>query len=239
MELSHGLRHLHSSFRVARLDRRRRIAAPDLGPEQRIGYGGEEAHRGLVAWRLSRPSEVSYADEGPPSFTPMHPTPDRRSDAAVAMPPVRGIERGPYLVVATPVLAALAGFEAKLESARLCDPNGAARYTLEYVVEEIRRALTRAEELEVWGTIGDIASNIDRPKSTVTEWAQKFGDEVWCWKKGGIWAVDFQKFDAWYRTHLPTLEKRKRRSRRAKDEGERAAIRGGEDRARESLQEAA
>ena len=216
-----------------------RHAAPDLEPDLRIGYGGEETHRDPMAGSLSRRSEVSYAAEGPPSFTPMCPTPDSRSDATVAMPPVRGIERGPYLVVATPLLTALAGFEAKLESARLCDPNGAARHTLEHVVEVIRSALTRAEELELWGTIEDIVRTTRRPKSTVTEWAQKFGDEVWCWKKGGIWAVDLQKFDAWYRTHLSALEKRKRRSRRAKDEGEQPTVPGGEDRASEPLQEAA
>jgi hypothetical protein len=140
--------------------------------------------------------------------------PNGRGDVAAAMPPVRGIDRGPYLIVSTPVLAALSEFEAKLEYARLCDPNGALRHSMEYVVDTLRDALTRAEELEIWGTIEDIAELIDRAKSTVTEWAQKFGDEVWCWKKGGIWAVDVKKFDAWYRTHQPTLEKRRRRAKR-------------------------
>lgn len=156
-----------------------------------------------------------------------------------SFPPVRGIERGPYLVIATPVLTALAAFEAKLEYARLCDPNGALRHSMEYVVDELRAALTRAEALELWGTIGDIAELIGRPKSTVTEWAQKYGDEVWCWKKGGIWAVDVQKFDAWYRTHLPALEKRKRGSRGANDNERAASVSPGSETTREPLKEAA
>ena len=156
-----------------------------------------------------------------------------------SVPPVRGIERGPYLVIATPVLAALDAFETKLEYARLCDPNGALRHSMEYVVGELRAALTRAEELELWGTIEDIAELIGRPKSTVTEWAQKYGEEVWCWKKGGIWAVDVQKFDAWYRTHLPALEKRKRGPRAAKNQGSAASDPLNNESVRELLKEAA
>lgn len=153
----------------------------------------------------------------------MNPTPTRNRDAAPAVPPVRGLERGAYLMIATPVVAALAEFESKLDLAERCDPNGALRHTLTYVVGELRNALSRAEDLEIWGTIGDVAEQTGRPKSTVTEWAQKFGDETWCWKKSGIWAVDIQKFDAWYRKHLPTLEKRKRASRRAEDQCHEAA----------------
>ncbi|MDB4886302.1 MAG: hypothetical protein JWN79_1740 [Gemmatimonadetes bacterium] len=51
-----------------------------------------------------------------------------------------------------------------------------------------------------------------RAKSTLTEWAGKYGDGVWCWKKSGVWAVDIEKFDAWYRLTQPALEKRRRAS---------------------------
>lgn len=127
-----------------------------------------------------------------------------------SVPPVRGIERGTYLMIATPVLTTLATLETHLVHARLCDPNGAARHTLEHVVEQLRDAVARAEELELWGGIDDVVELTGRSKSTVTEWAQKYGDGVWCWKKSGVWAVDLRKFDAWYRSNLPALERRRR-----------------------------
>lgn len=124
--------------------------------------------------------------------------------------PVRGIERGSYLIIVTPVLTMLATLEAELEVVERYDPNGAAKHTLQHVVAELRRAVTRAEELELWGGIEEVVEVTGRPKSTVTEWAQKYGDGAWCWKKSGVWAVDLRKFDAWYRNNLPALESRRR-----------------------------
>lgn len=140
------------------------------------------------------------------------------SNKSVAHPPVRGIERGPYLIVATPVLNVLADLEAKLKDALVEDPQAGRTHTLQRVVSQLRDALTRAEETESWATIADIHERIDRPTSTITEWAQKYGDQVWCSKQSGIWSVDMQKFDAWYRLHKEALDKRKHppRSRKAK-----------------------
>lgn len=142
---------------------------------------------------------------------------------SVAHPPVRGIERGHYLIVAAPVLNVLADLEAKLADALVEDPQAGRTHTLQRVVLQLRGALTRAEEIEVWGSLQDVHELTGRAKSTLTEWAGKHGNGVWCWKKSGVWGVDIEKFDAWYRTRLPDLEKRRRAAKRASADGRRIA----------------
>jgi hypothetical protein len=135
-------------------------------------------------------------------------TPEHTVPPSIA--PVRGIERGSYLIIVTPVLTVLSALEADLEVVRRYEPKGAAAHALQHVIAELRGAVTRAEELELWGGLEQVVELTGRPKSTVTEWAQKYGDGAWCWKKSGVWAVDLQKFDAWYRNNLPALESRRR-----------------------------
>ena len=140
----------------------------------------------------------------------MSPTSSLSGQNLAAHAPVRGIERGAYLIIATPVLTLLSELESRLALARSYDPNGAMRHTLETVVGDLRAAVTRAEATEVWGTLQELAERYGRAITTVTDWAPKYGDGVWCWKKSGVWAVDILKFDAWYRTNEPMLNMRRK-----------------------------
>lgn len=120
-----------------------------------------------------------------------------------------------------PVVSVLADFTAHLRHAQTIDPNGAARHTLEHVVSELTQALATAATLVRWGSIKQVAADLGRAESTVTDWAQNYGNNEWCWKKSGVWSIDMQKFDLWYRKNLHQLEKRKRSGTDRDDVGSR------------------
>jgi hypothetical protein len=145
----------------------------------------------------------------------MRPTTVTSQPSPGIRPPLRGVERGPYLIVSTPVLEVLADLERRVALLAECDPNGAAHHTLKLVVSALGAALRQGEETNTWGNIEYLHELTGRPKSTITEWAQKYGKDVWCWKRSGVWAVDINKFDTWYRTSLPQLLKRERKGRPA------------------------